>query len=150
MKNIFKYEDGNLIRLSNNKIAGSTRPDGYKNVSYKGKRYYQHRVIWEMHYGKIPDGMIIDHINQNKSDNRIENLRLATYQSNAYNTKRKCLGVYNDRGYWKVGFTVMNKWKHYGMFSDYDEAVKIAKQIYKELSVHDIAGDFKTESHRSC
>jgi hypothetical protein len=121
-----------------NKPITATTTMGYIRFNLNSKMKFAHRVIWEMHYGKIPDGLIIDHINQNKGDNRIENLRLATYKTNAYNTKRKCLGVYNDRGYWKVGFTVMNKWKHYGMFSDYEEAVKTAKQIHKELSVHDI------------
>ena len=52
-----------------------------------------HRLVWEMHYGKIPKGMVIDHINRNKTDNRIENLRLATKSQNARNN--------NAKGYWK-------------------------------------------------
>lgn len=133
---VFRYDNGNLIRLSNNKISGSLRKDGYRNVSYNKKCYYQHRIIWELHNGAIPDGMEIDHINHNKSDNRIENLRLVTKRGNALNRKHKPVGVYKDKGYWKVGFTVNNKWKHFGMFSDYNKAVATAKQIYEKLLVH--------------
>lgn len=53
----------------------------------KRKSAYAHRIIWELHYGKIPDGYCIDHINGDGLDNRIENLRLATKSQNGQNRK---------------------------------------------------------------
>lgn len=46
---------------------------------------YLHRFVWEAVYGKIPDGMQIDHINQDKLDNRLSNLRVVTPAENSRN-----------------------------------------------------------------
>lgn len=48
-----------------------------------------HRVIWEMHNGAVPEGMVVDHVNRNTLDNRIENLRLATRSQNSLNAVGK-------------------------------------------------------------
>lgn len=59
------------------------------NLRFMGKGYMVHRIIWEMHYGPIPHGMLIDHINGNPFDNRITNLRLATSSNNNCNRAAK-------------------------------------------------------------
>lgn len=41
-----------------------------------------HRLVWNLHHGKIPDGRIIDHINNNSLDNRIDNLQCITQSEN--------------------------------------------------------------------
>ena len=64
---------------------------GWKDVSKKGywlvkigkKAYKLHRVIWLWHYGTEPDK--IDHIDRNKDNNRIENLRTTTNSIHAHN-----------------------------------------------------------------
>lgn len=45
----------------------------------------EHRFIWEAFNGEIPEGMEIDHINTNRSDNRLENLRLVSSSENKRN-----------------------------------------------------------------
>ncbi len=53
---------------------------------YKAPRV--HVQVWESHNGKVPKGMVVDHINGDIHDNRIENLRLATVAQNICNSKR--------------------------------------------------------------
>ena len=46
------------------------------------KRCFVHRFVWECFYGLIPEGKVIDHINDDKEDNRLCNLQLLTQQEN--------------------------------------------------------------------
>lgn len=88
----FRYEDGNLIRLSDNKIAGTiSKTDGYVYIRVHGvvNRFVAHRLIWLYHHGEWPKEFI-DHIDRNPSNNRIENLRECTQQENMQNTPMKC------------------------------------------------------------
>jgi hypothetical protein len=70
-------------------IAGTLALNGYVTVGVDKKKHYAHRIIWEMLYGTIPAGTQIDHINGNRSDNRLCNLRLASNHENSKNQKRK-------------------------------------------------------------
>ena len=77
----YKYDETSPSCLTRNgKPAGWQDPRGYWKAT--AKCLYAHRIIWEMLKGPIPDGMVIDHINQDKSNNRIENLRCVTYGEN--------------------------------------------------------------------
>lgn len=53
---------------------GSLGKQGYLQTEIKGKQYKVHRLAWFLHYGEWPNGQI-DHINKDKVDNRIDNLR---------------------------------------------------------------------------
>lgn len=64
--------------------AGTLHSDGYIRVMIGGKTYALHRVIWKMHYGADPAG-IVDHRDGVGSDNRIEQLRDATQRHNQWN-----------------------------------------------------------------
>ena len=56
-------------------------------VTYQGTRLLAHRIIWELFNGPIPDGMVIDHLNGDPWDNRIENLACKTNAQNQQNSK---------------------------------------------------------------
>ena len=90
------YKDGKLYRKGKDYPAEMRGSGVYRMIRYKGKRYYQHRVIWEMHNGPIPEDRCIDHINRDKKDNRIENLRCVTTRQNNQNTMGKRGFIYDD------------------------------------------------------
>lgn len=68
--------------------AGTLDKNGYRYISLLGKRYPEHRLIWCLVHGQFPDGDI-DHINQIRDDNRLENLRVVSKAENARNRTRK-------------------------------------------------------------
>jgi hypothetical protein len=63
------------------RLTGKTK-DGYHLVSFNKKMNCWHRLVYEYFHGNIPSDLEIDHINNNKSDNRIENLQLLTHKQN--------------------------------------------------------------------
>ena len=83
IQSLFTYKDGSLYWKKTNKVAGCLKPTGYIVIDIFGKNIMAHRAIWIYHYGKIPK--YIDHIDGNKSNNKIENLRLANKAQNCWN-----------------------------------------------------------------
>lgn len=66
-------------------IAGRVNNKGYRHISVDGKRYAAHRLAWFYVYGKWP-AYQIDHINRDKDDNSISNLRDVDQSTNLANT----------------------------------------------------------------
>lgn len=102
----------------------------YKRVKLKGKSYKVHCIIWEMHNGPIPEGYEIDHIDHNKINNAIWNLRLVTRKENSHNLPLYCTnktgyrGVYVEKGKYRAYIKVDGKSIHLGTFDDIEEAIK--------------------------
>jgi hypothetical protein len=125
------------------KVAGSHHYTGYKYLRLFGKSYPQHRLAWLYEYGYIPD-CEIDHINQNKSDNRLCNLRLATREENRQNTStyknntsgKK--GVHWHKGHkkWYARITVNGVRVSLGLFNDLNEASTAYQNAVKQLHSH--------------
>lgn len=69
------------------------------------ERHMAHRIVWGMHHGDIPTDKMIDHINGNPFDNRIENLRLVSSAQNQWNSKRSGYRKKTDlpKGVFQVG-----------------------------------------------
>ncbi len=96
MKTWFEYEDGQLIWVSKRykgtkigSIAGTeNKSHAYRSININRKRYLTHRCIWIWHHGDISSNMVIDHIDNNPVNNKIENLRLVTYSENNQNISR--------------------------------------------------------------
>ncbi len=108
---------------------------GYGRVCFDGKQYRAHRVVWALFYGQEPNQQI-DHINGNKLDNRISNLRLANNAENSRNCK---LSKNNSSGITGVVFhKTANKWlaqimlnrkNHYlGLYDTIEAAAKARKK----------------------
>jgi hypothetical protein len=100
-------------------------------ISIDNNTCYAHRAIWVMINGKIPKGMVIDHLNGIPSDNRIENLSLKTNAHNVRARNRK--NCDNTSGYHGVSYRKdMKKWcaqvmrdgkqKRIGFFKTAEEA----------------------------
>lgn len=75
------------------KSVGSLNPQGYLATTlYKnGKQYYflLHRLIWVIEGNSFEDGLVLDHVNHDKADNRISNLRMVTHKENSKNRRAK-------------------------------------------------------------
>ena len=60
--------------------------NGYLDINLslhgKKKKFSLHRLVWEAFNGPIPEGMLVNHINEDKTDNRLENLNLMSLQEN--------------------------------------------------------------------
>lgn len=88
-----KFNSINRGRYKSGDPIGSrdAREDGYACIRIgtrkSSKLILMHRAVWMYHNGEIPKGLQIDHINHDRSDNRIENLRLATNATNSQNRK---------------------------------------------------------------
>jgi hypothetical protein len=104
-------------------IAGTLRPDGYLSIFLSGNRYLSHRLAYLIFHKKMPQ--LVDHINQNKSDNSINNLRGCGYSENHYNcgarvrNKSSYKGVHliKSSGKWSVSLQVNKKKMHFGRFN---------------------------------
>ena len=145
---LFTYLDGKLYwkispstKVRAGSQAGSMGKD-YWRVGYKRRTaWFAHRIIWEMHNGEIPDGMQVDHINQDKLDNRVENLRLATNSQNNHNSSRtkgksKYKGVYKagwDKDKWFAKLTIDGKQKYFGTHDTEEEAALAIDKAYSDL-----------------
>lgn len=115
---------------------------GYVCVHIQGEKYMAHRVIWKMVTGKDPDH--IDHINGDKSDNRIANLRDVDAVDNQKNRRRNSnnasgyTGVFwcNTNRKWVAAITIAGRRKIIGRFLNIEQAVAVRKQAEKDLCYH--------------
>jgi hypothetical protein len=135
---LFDYVDGELFyRVSRGHIkkgamAGTVRKDGRKQTIINGKHYLNHRLVFLMHHGYLPE--FIDHINGNPRDNRLENLREATRVENAWNKKMQHNNTSGIKGVcwhkqsekWDVRITVGAKRIGLGRFVDIELAELVA------------------------
>lgn len=79
----------NIKNVSVGDVAGGLGNSGYYQVRRNGVLQLVHRVVWELHYGEIPCKMFVDHIDGNKVNNKISNLRLVEREGNARNCSQR-------------------------------------------------------------
>jgi hypothetical protein len=127
----------------------SLTSNGYRVVSIGGKRLRAHRIIMAM-LGK-PVVEQIDHINQDKTDNRLANLREVTHRQNNLNqslrknNKTGFMGVIwdKDRQKWKAEIKVNYKRVYLGRFNSLDEAINARNAAEKQYGFHENHGKIK-------
>jgi hypothetical protein len=92
----YNKDTGEVFTKNSGVVSKRMDKYGYKEltINIDGKRYYlrAHRVAWFLHYGEWPDG-VIDHINHNRKDNRICNLRAVTHHENLQNREPNKSGM---------------------------------------------------------
>jgi hypothetical protein len=103
---------------------------GYRLIGLGFKKYYAHRLAWLWVKGEWPQDEI-DHINGNRDDNRIQNLREANRAANRYNARRRLDSTTGYKGVIKLGegrFRAIIKYDkkrfHLGVFRTAVEAHK--------------------------
>lgn len=94
---------------------------------------YAHRFAWFLYYGSISNNLVVDHIDRDKTNNRIDNLRLITKQKNHFNTEAKgCYFSKKDK-IWIAKIVIDQKSIHLGCYineNDAHQAYLDAKKIY--------------------
>lgn len=148
------YSHGHLVvsraypRNHVGKIIGHDSGQGYLYASLSGSMFAVHRMIWFMCHGRWPK-LQIDHINGERADNRIENLRLATHAENCRNARRPVTnksgikGVWYDKKYnkFQAYINVNDKQIWLGRFFTIEEAAAArmiaANKLHGEYARHD-------------
>ena len=137
---------------SNSKVeagcqAGTVAKEGHIVISIDSKKYYAHRLVWLYCYGHFPSEQI-DHINHNKIDNRLFNLREVSHLENDRNHPKQrnntsgVTGVCWDKhaNKWIAQIQVNGKMNHLGLFSNFNEAVKVRKEAELKYGFHENHG----------
>ncbi len=140
----FYYSDGHIYWKKKTALRGGGKigkrvgtfssARGYVTMKFKNKAYRIQRVIWTMFKGPIPSGYLVDHIDCNKINNKIENLRLASKSQNACNSLK-------HRGKCEYKGVVKNR---YGKFEVYIgiHGVRLNMGTYETQKEAAIAYDF--------
>jgi len=137
---VLRWRLPNSNRVKVGSRAGAPHNMGYRQVRFDGTNYLEHRVVWLYCHGEWPR-FHIDHINGDRTDNRIENLRDVAPSENQKNMK---LNARNTSGYVGVSFNKnTGKWvsrghkkKYLGQFDCKATAVYIANRDRKLNGYH--------------
>jgi len=140
----------NAFNVWAGKKAGTLRKIPKSNQKYlviiiKGEPYFAHRLVWIYHNDYIPN--VIDHIDGNGSNNRIENLRDVDNAENSKNQKLSknnksgVLGVTRVNGKWVAKIMEDGKAKHLGSYASFNDAVIVRKMAEYEKGYHPNHGE---------
>jgi len=133
------------IRARKGSCATGKDSGGYLRIGINGVRYRIHRIVWFYIYGKWPE-KFIDHINGDKTDNRIENLRDVTQMTNVQNIRKAksdnksgTLGVTKIGNKWRAKINTNGKCRHIGYFDDEESAhcayVNVKREIHAGCTI---------------
>lgn len=133
-------------RVTVGAVAGCTDAKGYRSIQIDGTQYYAHRLAWLHVHGVLPVADI-DHINGDRSDNRMCNLRAATRVENSANRGANRNNTSGHKGVswhkrdlkWRAKIAVGGIHRHLGYFDTAKEAhaayCEAAKNIHGEFAI---------------
>ncbi len=143
LKDTFEYKDGSLYwkNAFSKHINGrelnknSYLKNGYRKCNILGKTYRLHRIIFFYHFGYFPQ--YVDHIDGNKLNNNIENLRECNNAQNGYNRRipksntSGVKGVHKERNRWVVRISINGKKCFIGSYENKDDAILVNTAVRK-------------------
>ena len=124
-------------RFANKEAFTATMNNGYLASMMGGKLYLAHRVIWKLVHGEDPN--VIDHINGDRADNRLKNLRNITQAANMQNKRRYkrntsgVTGVHRLGNAWCARISVNGEVRYLGTFATLEEAAAAREQAAREF-----------------
>lgn len=101
---------------------GCVQTNGYVRIAVNKRQYFAHRLAWFYVHGEWPS-VDVDHINRNRADNRLCNLRLATRSQNMRNSTNLGVHFSNTRNRWVATIGVNSKQIYLGSFDTLFDAV---------------------------
>ena len=132
------------LKSGRKKKAGSPQ-NGYVAMWVEGNLYLAHRLAWLYEHGEFPvKGLQIDHINHDRSDNRLVNLRVVTRSENLRNAGKSknnisgATGVCWSKGAnkWLVQIMVAGVSTYLGVFTDKDKAIAAREEANIKYNYH--------------
>lgn len=138
---VLRWRNQQSNRVKPNSVAGSINSEGYVCLDIRARPYRAHRIIWLMEYGNFPNGQI-DHIDGNRANNRLENLREVSNKQNQENKKTMAKSVSGHKGVtwhsrdkvWQARIGHNMKSKHLGSFRNVEDAISAYKEA--ALQIH--------------
>lgn len=126
----YDQASGLFTRRKTGRVYDTPASSGYVVISVGGRTYMAQDLAWLYIHGDLPE-CVVDHIDRNRSNNRITNLRLATRRQNAQNKsldRRSTSGVkgvhfVGKRSVWSAEIYIDGQRTRLGYFNDLDEAV---------------------------
>jgi hypothetical protein len=147
IRTTWDYRDGELWWKERKNGRMMDRPAGsfaskYRQIEFNGRLYQMHRLIWLWHDKELVDGLVIDHIDSNRFNNRIENLQQISPGDNVRRSeyvKNPKGGVYFHKVSQKWRAKVCRNYKdiHLGLFQTREEAVECLENYHDEQTRSD-------------
>ena len=140
---IFVWRTSTCNRVGIGRRAGTLNHTGYVQITINGRKYQAHRIAWLYIYDKWPSADL-DHINQDKTDNRIANLREVTCSENQQNTAKQARNTSGFKGVdwharakcWRARITLNGAQRFLGTYPSPEAASAAYEYAARQLHTH--------------